>query len=430
MTTGPAASRQITNWAGNVRFGAAGFARPDSIGRLRDLVAAGRRVRALGTGHSFSPVADTSGLLIGLDRLPVIMDIDSRRAVVAASAGLRYAELSRYLHQAGWALANLGSLPHIGVAGACATGTHGAGDRNGSLATAVAGAELVAAAGEIVTLSRDDDPDRLRGAVVSLGTLGVVTGLTLDLEPDFGVRQYVYDDLPYADDRLGELLAEVFATAYSVSLFTDWRGPRFRQAWLKYRDEAPGRPPPARWLGARLADGPRHPVPGGDPAACTAQLGVPGPWHERLPHFRAGFVPSAGAELQSEYLIPRELAAEAVTRIGRIGPLVAPVLHVSELRTVAADQLWLSPAYQQDSLAIHFTWVADAAAVAPALAAVERQLAPLDPRPHWGKLFALDPELVAARYPRLADFRRLASRLDPGGKFRNDFTGRYLFAGR
>jgi alditol oxidase len=416
------------NWAGNIRFGAARFSRPASIGELQDLVAGSERARALGTGHSFSPVADTSGHLIAVDRLPVIMEIDSGRAVVRASGGLRYAELSRYLHQAGWALANLGSLPHISVAGACATGTHGSGARNGSLATAVAGLELVTAQGEIVVLSRDADRDRFRGAVTGLGALGVVTSLMLDLEPDYEMRQYVYDDLPA--DRLGEHLAEIFTAAYSVSMFTGWRGPLIRQVWLKYRADAPGQPPPPRWLGARLADGPRHPVPGGEAAACTTQLGVPGPWHERLPHFRPGFVPSAGAELQSEYLIPTELAAEALARIRRIAHLVAPVLHISELRTVAADELWLSPAYQRDSLAIHFTWVADAAAVAPALTAVERQLDPLDPRPHWGKLFAMAPDLVAARYPRMADFRRLQRQLDPGGKFRNDFTDTYVLAGR
>ncbi len=428
MTAGPFASGRTVNWAGNVRFGAARFSRPASVGELQDLVAGSGRVRALGTGHSFSLAADTSGHLIAVDRLPANMEIDSRRAVVRASAGLSYAELSGYLHRAGWALANLGSLPHISIAGACATGTHGSGDRNGSLATAVAGMELVTAPGEIVTLSRNaDGRDQLRGAVTSLGALGVVTHLTLDLEPDFEIRQYVYEDLPAG--RLGEHLTEIFAAAYSVSLFTDWRGPRIRQVWLKYLAGAPGQvlhPPPRRWLGARLAVRPHHPVPGGDPGACTTQLGVPGPWHERLPHFRPGFVPSAGAELQSEYLVPRELAAEALARIGRIAHLVAPVLHISELRTVAADQLWLSPAYQRDSLAIHFTWVADAAAVAPALAAVERQLAPLDPRPHWGKLFAIGPDQVAASYPRLPDFQRLRRQLDPGGKFRNDFTDTYL----
>ncbi len=430
MTAGPSASGQTANWAGNVRFGAARFSRPASMGELQDLVAGSGRVHALGTGHSFSPVADTSGHLIAVDRLPVIMEIDSRRAVVRASAGLRYAGLSGYLHRAGWALANLGSLPHISIAGACSTGTHGSGDRNGSLSAAVAVMELVTAQGEIVTLSRDADDrdadgrDQLSGAVIGLGVLGVVTHLTLDLQPDYQLRQYVYEDLPA--DRLGDQLAEIFAAAYSVSVFTDWRGPLIRQVWLKHRADAPGQAPPPRWLGARLADRPRHPVPGGDPTACTTQLGVPGPWHERLPHFRPDFVPSAGAELQSEYLVPRELATEALARIGRIAHLVAPVLHISELRTVAADRLWLSPAYQRDSLAIHFTWVADAVAVAPALAAVERQLAPLDPRPHWGKLFAADAEQLGARYPRMPDFRRLRRQLDPGGKFRNDFTDTYL----
>ena len=300
-----------TNWAGNVTFGAERFHRPSSVPQLQHLVAHGTRVRALGTGHSFNRLADTPGDLVSVAGLPPLIDVDTPHAAVTVSAGLRYGELATALHRAGRALRNLGSLPHISVAGACATATHGSGDANGNLATAVSSVDMVTADGDLVTVSRDGDPGWFRGAVVSLGALGVVTRMTLDTVPAFDLRQFVYEDLPY--EQVAEHFGEITSSAYSVSLFTDWRRPRIRQAWLKRRADAADSPDPApRWMGGRLADGPRHPVPGMPAENCTEQLGMPGPWHERLPHFRLEFVPSAGDELQSEYLLPRAAAADGL----------------------------------------------------------------------------------------------------------------------
>ncbi len=416
-----------TNWAGNVTFRAAGFQRPASVPELQRLVAGRPRVRALGTGHSFSTIADTEGDQVSVAGLPPLTEIDSERNTVTVSAGLRYGELAATLDRAGRALRNLGSLPHISVAGSCATGTHGSGDGNGVLATSVSAVEMVTAEGDLVTLSRDADPDRFPGAVVALGALGILTRLTLDTVPSFAVRQYVYENL--AAGQVAAHLDEIFGSAYSVSLFTDWRGPVFRQAWLKRRADVPGAAVAAPdWVGGVLADGPRNPVPGAPAASCTEQLGVPGPWYQRLPHFRLEFTPSAGDELQSEYLLPRGQAAAALDALGPLAVELAAVLQIAEIRTVAADGLWLSPCYQRDTVAFHFTWINDWAAVAPVLARIERRLAPFGPRPHWGKLFTTSPAAVAAQYPRMADFQRLIQDYDPAGKFRNDLLDRYLLA--
>jgi xylitol oxidase len=427
MISGPA-----TNWAGNIAFTARRFHQPAGIGELQGLVAGSERVRALGTGHSFSRIADTPGDLVSVAGLPKVIDVDAEQATVTISGGLRYGELVSRLHEAGYALRNLGSLPHISIAGAGATGTHGSGDANGNLATAVSALQMVTAQGDIMSISREADGDQFRGAVVGLGALGIVTSMALDIVPAFDVRQYVYEDLPPVNGDLSgvepaERLADILSSAYSVSMFTDWRSSRFRQVWLKRRaDEDGAAIAPSRWMGALLADGPRHPVPGMSPAACTQQMGVPGPWHERLPHFRLDYLPSTGEELQSEYLVPRQHAISALAAIGRIRDRVAPVLQISEIRTVASDDLWMSPCYQRDSVAIHFTWIKDTDAVTAVTAALEDQLSPFEARPHWGKLFSATPEVVRGLYPRLPDFQQLMRHYDPGGKFRNDFIDTYF----
>ncbi|MEU5031276.1 FAD-binding protein [Streptomyces milbemycinicus] len=416
-----------TNWAGNITFGAARVHHPASVAELRRIVGSAERVRALGTGHSFNRIADTTGDLIRLDRLPHRVEIDPDGSRVTVAAGMRYAQVAEALQTAGYALANLASLPHITVAGACATGTHGSGNGQRSLAAAVAGLEIVGPEGDLTRLSREADADRLAGAVVSLGGLGIVTGVTLDIEPTYEVAQWVYDGLPL--DRLADRFDEVSGAAYSVSVFTDWHSGD-GVVWLKCRADRPGPPRPDQpWLGARPADGPRHPVPGMPPAHCTRQAGVPGPWHERLPHFRPDFTPSSGEELQSELILPRRAAPEAFAALRRLGARIAPVVLVSEVRTIAADDLWLSPAYGRDSVALHFTWAPDRAAALEVVAAMEEELLPLGARPHWGKLTAATPGDVVAGYERAADFGRLLREYDPAGKFRNPYLDRLFPVG-
>ncbi|MEV6152313.1 FAD-binding protein [Nonomuraea sp. NPDC052129] len=379
---------------------------PSSLDELQSLVAGTASIRALGSGHSFNDVADSTGDLVVLDRLPYEIEIDSAAARVRVGGRVTYAELAPVLHASGFALGNLASLPHISVAGSVATGTHGSGGGNQSLSAAVSALDLVTADGSLITLARGDAD--FPGAVVALGALGVVTSVTLDLVPAFELRQYVREGLP--DDFDFEA---VMSAGYSVSLFTNWLA---TTVWLKRRTELPL----GDWHGTRAADGPRHPVPGMPAGSCTEQLGVPGAWHERLPHFRADSPPSsAGDELQSEFLLPRGRAAEALRELRAIGDRLRPVLQISEVRTIAADDLWLSPYLGRDTVGVHFTWIKDTEAVLPVIELVEERLAPFDPRPHWGKLFT--------RWPSCPErFRDLVGRYDPAGKFRNDFVGTLL----
>jgi len=436
-------TEQIRNWAGNVAFHPARSHHPASLDELQRIVAGAASVRVLGTGHSFNRIADTAGDLVVLDKMPAEVRIDPDRNTATVPAGMRLADLAARLHAEGFALTALPSLPHISLAGACATGTHGSGDRNQGLAALVRALRFVGPGGDVVELKRSDadsgtgpaagsDPAAdtdFNGAVVSLGALGVITQLTVDVVPTFDIAQSVYEGVPVAE--LIEHLDEVFAAAYSVSAFTGWRGDA--SVWVKAKaptsssgDSDTSAP---TWLGGHLAHQAAHPIPGMSAENCTEQLGVPGPWHERLPHFRPDFTPSSGAELQSEFFLSRARAAEGLTAVRDLGPLIAPVVQISEIRTIAADDLWLSPAYRRDSVAIHFTWIADRASVEPALAEVERALMPLGARPHWGKVFLGGPAAALATYERADDFRDLLERHDPEGKFGNDFV-RGLFPSR
>jgi xylitol oxidase len=412
-----------TNWAGNHTYQAASLHRPASLDQLRELVAGAAQLRVLGSRHSFNDIAD-SAVLVALDGLPGEVAVDHAAGTVSCPAALRYGELARALAAEEVALANLASLPHISVGGAIATATHGSGDANGNLATAVAGLELVTASGETLTASRGD-PD-FDGMVVGLGALGAVTRVTLDVEPAYQVRQRTFQGLDW--ERLFERLDEVTSAGYSVSMFTRWTGP-VEQVWVKSRVASSPEEVRGDLLGAVAATEDRHPILGIDPVNCTRQLGVPGPWSDRLPHFRMGFTPSSGEELQSEYHLPRQRAVAGLRSLRALAGVVQPVLQVSELRTVAADRLWMSPQHGQDTLSVHFTWVPDWAAVQPVLVQVEAALAPFGARPHWGKLFLAGAEAIAPLYERAGDFARLAGRLDPGGVFANDWLRRHLLGG-
>ena len=412
----------LRNWAGNVTYGAAVLHRPTSVEQLQEVVAGSRRIRALGSGHSFSRVADTDGDLVSVAGLPARVEVADDRRSVTVSGGLRYGEVAPRLHAAGLALHNLGSLPHICVAGAVATGTHGSGDTLGCLASAVVALDLVTADGSLVHVERADE--RFPGAVVALGSLGVVTALTLAVEPAYDVTQQVVDGLRPGTVRNN--LDEVFAAGDSASVFATWGHGDPVRVWVKRRTDRDRPALDDGWLDGRPATQQLHPVAGVDPAACTEQLGCPGPWHERLPHFRLDHTPSHGDELQTEYLVPREHAVDALDAVAGLGDRIAPLLMVSELRTVAADDLWLSPAYGRDSLAVHFTWRADPEAVLPVVTAIEAALAPFDARPHWGKVFTTDADAVGSRYPRYDDARALRDELDPDDVFGNLFLDTYL----
>jgi alditol oxidase len=413
----------MRNWAGNYSYSAEQLHRPSSLDELREIVAAAPRIRVLGSRHSFNAIAD-SDALVSLTDLPADVVVDHAAATVTFSAGLTYGGLAAALEPEGVALANLASLPHISVAGAVATATHGSGVGNRNLAAAVAALELVTSSGEVVRAARGDDG--FDGMVVGLGALGAVTRVDLDVEPAFDVAQRVYERMPW--ETVYEHLDEITAAGYSVSLFTLWREGAdggVEMVWVKSRTDDPGAPGD-ELFGAPAATGERHPIPGLDPQPATPQLGSPGLWSDRLPHFRMGFTPSNGDEIQSEYLVPRRSAVEALEAVRALAPRIRPLLQTCEIRTVAADGLWMSTSHDRASLAMHFTWLPAQEAVTALLAELERALAPFAARPHWGKLFLADAAAIAPLYPRHADFVRLAERLDPRGAFRNAWLERHV----
>lgn len=404
-----------SNWADSYDYRALEIVTPTSVEAVQEVVAGAPLVRALGTRHSFTGLADSAGVLVSLAGLADAPYLDGSTVVV--SGGMRYGELATWLHAQGWALHNLASLPHISVAGAIATGTHGSGDRNGTLAAAVAALTVVTATGELVTVRRGDrDFD---GTVVSLGALGIVVSVALDIQPTFDARQDLYDGLAW--DSLLESFDDVTSAAYSVSIFTSWQGPGVEMLWLKSRMDAPE--PPATLLTATRHAVQRHMLPEQMAESTTQQGGIPGPWSDRLAHFKLEFTPSNGDELQSEYLVPRAHAVEAIAAVRELRDHISPLLHITEIRTMSADSLWLSGAYETDAVAIHFTWKKLPVEVHAVLPRIEAVLLPLGARPHWGKVFT---SLEESNYPRLADFRSLRSAWDPTGKFDNEFLREFV----
>ena len=419
-----AAGGKLTNWAGNVEYSTDKLYTATSIDQVRSYVKSHSKFKVLGSRHCFNTIADSATDFLSLKSMDEVLSVDSAARTVTVDAGITYGKLAPYLDSKGFALHNLASLPHISVAGACSTATHGSGEKNGNLSTAVSGLEMVTAAGDLVSLSREKDGETFRAAVVGLGALGVITRVTLDVQPTYQVRQYVYENMPLASVK--DHFDAIEGSAYSVSLFTDWQKQRINEVWLKCRegqtfDAAP------EFYGGKLATKNLHPIAELSAENCTAQMGVPGPWYERLPHFRMGFTPSAGKELQSEYFVPRRHAVEAILAVEKLRDHITPHLLITEIRAIAADQLWLSPCHQQDSITIHFTWKQDWPAVKQVLPMIEKELAPFHAKPHWGKLFTMSPQHLRSLHPKLQDFIALSNKYDPQGKFRNEFLNTNLF---
>jgi alditol oxidase len=421
------ASEKLKNWAGNIDYSTDQLYSPKSLQQIQEFTKKQNKFKVLGTRHCFNTIADSTKQFLSVREMDETIELDTAARTVTVNAGLTYGKLSPELDSKGWALHNLASLPHISIAGACSTATHGSGEKLGNLATAVSAIEIVNAAGEVVRLSREKGGADFLGAVVGLGALGVITKITLNIQPTFQAKQYVYENMPFS--ALKDHFDAIESAAYSVSLFTDWQNQNVNEVWLKCRmDQAPAFDGPPEFFGAKRATQDLHPIRALSAETCTAQLGVPGPWYDRLPHFKMGFTPSAGKELQSEYFVPRRHAVEAILAVERLHEQIGPHLLITEIRAIAADDLWMSPCYKQPSITIHFTWKQDWPAVRQLLPLIEKELAPFDPRPHWGKLFTLPPAQLRSAYEKLPDFVTLASKFDPQGKFRNEFLNTKLFS--
>ncbi|MCK0473698.1 FAD-binding protein [Halalkalibacter sp. APA_J-10(15)] len=414
------------NWAGNLQYSTNNWHEPETIEDIQQIVSKVTKLRVVGTRHSFNRIADSDENLVPLHKMNKVLNIDKEKKTVTVEAGIKYGNLCQELHQHGYALQNLASLPHISVAGACATATHGSGNHNQNLAAAVSAMEVVTANGSLVTFSRGTSGEDFYGSVVGLGGLGVVTKLTLDIVPSYQMRQDVYENLPLA--QLAHDIDTIFSSAYSVSLFMDWQDETINQVWLKSK-VTDGQPFPfgKDFNGAKAATDNLHPVPGVGAENCTAQLGVEGDWLDRVPHFRMNFTPSKGQELQSEYIFAREHAYEALCALSEIRESIAPHLLISEVRTIAKDELWMSPSYKQDSVAIHFTWQDKWADVQQVLPLIEAKLEPFQAKPHWGKLFTTSPEKIQSLFEKMSSFQLLLNKYDPNGMFRNRFLSRYIF---
>ena len=404
----------MQNWSKNVDFNDRGYLQPDSLSELQELIRSNAKIRARGTAHCFNEIANTSSYAINLAKMPRVIEVSAETKSVKVSPGLTYGELAPVLHSQGWALNNLASLPHISIAGSISTGTHGSGIKNQNLANQVLSLDMVTAEGELRHIDRTSPA--FNALVVGLGLGGIVYQYELKIEPTFEVRQVIYPDIPL--DVLQRSFDQIMGSAYSVSYFTDWSSAQVGNLWCKFRDSEVI---PESIGGSGKADKKFHPIPSVDPVACTEQLGVPGHWHDRLSHFKLEFTPSVGEEIQTEFFVDRKDAAAAIEAVSQLGSEITPLLWITELRTFAADNLWLSGAFERDCLAIHFTWK-KLDAIYPVIEKVEVALRPFNYRPHWGKVFTADATYLMSVYPKMGEFQALVQALDPAKKFGNSFT--------
>jgi len=422
---GWAQAPRLKNWAGNLTFSTDHVFYPKSVQEVQQLVKTHTKLKVLGTRHCFNTIADSKDNLLSTKELNKVINLDKKAHTVTVEGGIKYGELAPYLHKEGFALNNLASLPHISVAGSITTATHGSGVKNGNLSSAVTALEIVKADGSIVHLSKALDAEKLNAAVVGLGALGVITKVTLQVEPTFMMQQRVFTHMPMA--QVKQNFEKIVSAGYSVSLFTDWQQDSINEVWIKSRIGTDKDHNGPEFYGAKAATKNVHPIIALSAENCTEQMGVPGPWYERLPHFKMGFTPSSGKELQSEYFVPIHHAVEAITAIARLGKQIGPHLFITEIRTIAADQLWMSPCHNQTSVTIHFTWKQETAAVLKLLPLIEKELSPFNARPHWGKIFTMAPKVLESRYEKLNDFKKLVAEYDPKGKFKNDFLSKEIY---
>jgi len=420
-----AQNEKLKNWAGNLEYSTSKIDYPKSLEEVQQLVKKYSKLKVLGTRHCFNTIADSKYNFISLREMKKIVSLDANAKTVTVEGGIKYGELCPWLNDKGFALHNLASLPHISVAGAITTATHGSGVRNKNLCGPVEALEIVTADGDVINFSKKDG-EKFYAAVVGLGAIGVITKVTLNIQPTFMMRQWVYIKMPL--QQIKEHFDEIVSSGYSVSLFTDWQNESINEVWIKSLvDDASNAEAKKDFFGAAPATKNVHPIIELPAENCTEQMGVPGTWYERLPHFKMGFTPSSGKELQAEYFVPHEHAVEAIQAIQKMGKEIGPHLFISEIRTIDADDFWMSTCYKQPSVTIHFTWKQEWNAVSKLLPAIEKELAPFNAKPHWGKLFTMSPSTLASRYQKMNDFKKVVAEFDSKGKFRNEFLEKNIY---
>jgi len=408
----------MKNWSGTVTFADSQTFAPSTVTEFSRVVAENPKVRARGSAHCFNAIADTDAISVTFEKLPHDLVINKEKQTVTVSAGIKYGELAVALEDRGWALHNMASLPHISVAGAIATATHGSGVGNGNLATAVRSLEIVLPDGSLRKVSKGDEG--FEGYVVGLGLTGIAVRIELAIEPTFSIAQTVYRGM--SRETYAANLDEIMSLAYSVSYFTTWAAAGGGEVWAKFRT---GSVAPDGLFEAYPATSNRHPLPGLNPEPCTEQMAVSGPWHLRLPHFKMEFTPSAGDEIQSEFFVDRKDAPAAIAALEKIAPQINEILWVTEIRAIAADDLWMSPHFQRDSIGIHFTWK-KVDAVYEMVKVVEAVLAPFNYRPHMGKVYSASPQYLRTVMPMMEKFSQLVKEIDPTNKFGNAMTDNLL----
>ena len=424
------------NWAKTVYYNHT-IHYPKTVEEIQHILQYHAKIRVLGSMHSFNNITklpqEFNGVYISMSNMNQVIKC-CRGERVTIQPGITFGELGEYLHERNFGFHNMASLPHITVGGAISTGTHGAGVFNGNLASHVMQVKLISADGKLRTYRIGQDPE-FQHIPVSFGLAGIIVEIELDIVPDYDIQQCIYENLPFNTIKKSDYKT-AFSSAYSFSIFTQWKNRKFTSIWAKYRLRK-GRNGNEESIMIDCPDMNKikpssnkvHPLPGGDTSFVSGGIGknYKEPGYVGLPHFLMEGVPSQGEELQSEYFVSShmfDVVIEVLFHHFEENPKLYDLLYVSEMRFVAGDKLTLSPQHVLgSSIGFHFTWKKEFDQVVDALKGIENVLKPYNALPHMGKLFTMTGRELEGKYGQrnLRAFQSFVAPLDPLKKFVNPF---------
>uniref|UniRef100_A0A915D0Y3 FAD-binding PCMH-type domain-containing protein n=1 Tax=Ditylenchus dipsaci TaxID=166011 RepID=A0A915D0Y3_9BILA len=426
----PGCRAPLLNWGGNFNFSTQDIKYPTTTAGVQQLVKECKgKIRPVGTRHSFSEIANTNDTLICLVHMNLILSVDPSVPSVTVQAGITYTDLIPFLQSIGLAIPMMASLGEISIAGAINTAVHGSGAGIGNLATQVLGLQMVLADGSVVQYSKGQNDTELAAATVGLGALGIVTQVTLQAQPTYNLAINVFENMDMS--VLDTQLYNITHSGYAINMWSTFGTPGvLDQVWITTKVDSNGVNAygnVSQLYGAPAATAQSSPIAALPPTYVVPQMGIVGPYYERLTDYDLGLSGQEGQQTQSEYYVDFDDFVPALKALQTLSAEINAVVYVALFRITEKDELWMSPQYKKTTMAIHFSWQPKLDQVMALLPKIEAALAPFNPIPHWGKLYTLKPEQYLPLLPKYPEWREQVELHDPTHKFRNKWLEENIF---